>query len=152
MQPQRPSDAPDEVDRLFGRLRSVAPPPDLTARILRALPTEPPAVATPRAVTISSPTMRHRWGWVTAVAGVVLLVMSLRLGTLLDDSGALGVLGQIFSDFGSFMSAPGDYLAPLASELPWLDLLVALGALVVFFVGSSASVDGQSNAHRNGAR
>ena len=145
MQSPRPPEPRDDVDRLFARLRSAEPPPDLTARIMRALPAASPAP--PRAAPVPAPTTtRRRWDWVTAIAGMVLLLMSLRLGSLLDDSGALTVLGQIFSDFGGFLSAPGDYLAPLAAELPWLDLIVALIALVVFWVGSSATVDQRRHA------
>ncbi|MBA3826213.1 MAG: hypothetical protein H0X24_20225 [Ktedonobacterales bacterium] len=140
----RPANTPeprDDVDHLFARLHSVAPPPDLTARIMGALPGPLPA-APARVAPAAPPAARRPWGWVTAGAGLVLLVMSLRLGTLLDDSGALAVLGQIFADFSDFLGDPGDYLAPLASELPWLDLSVAVAALALFWFSSSAIIDG----------
>ena len=150
----RPSDAPeprDDVDRLFARLRPVAPPPGLTARIMDALPSPLPAAPARVAPTLA-PAARRPWGWLAAGAGVVLLLMSLRLGTLLDDSGALVVLGQIFGNFGDFLSAPGDYLGPLASELPWLDLTVAFIALVTFWLSSSAIVDGGSHPRQRTPR
>lgn len=128
----------DDVDRLFARLHAVAPPPDLTARIMRALPAEvpraQPAPGAPAARTLP-------WRGITVAAGLVLAIMSVRLGLLLDDSGVLSVIGQIFGDFGSFISAPGDYLAPLLVELPWFDLIVTLLALALFWFGSSASID-----------
>lgn len=140
MQRNQP-EARDDVDRLFARLHSVAPPPDLKARVLRALLAElprPQAAPTPVA---APPARAIPWRWIAVGAGVVLLFMSLRLGTLLDDSGALSVIGAIFGNFGDFLSSPGDYLTPLAEELPWFDLTVALVALVAFWVSSSASVD-----------
>lgn len=140
----------DDVDRLFARLHAVAPPPDLTARIMRALPAEVPRAqpAPVRAPVPSAPAARGLpWRGITVAAGLVLAIMSVRLGLLLDDSGALSVIGQIFSDFGSFISAPGDYLAPLLAELPWFDLIVALLALTLFWFGSAASID-QARDHR----
>ncbi len=144
MRPRGSSDERDDVDRLFARLQSVAPPADLKANILRALPTgvpaQPPMQAAPTGQT-GAAANAIPWRWIALGAGVVLACMSLRLGSLLDDSGAFSVLSQIFSDFGSFMAAPGDYLTPLASELPWFDIIIALAALVTFWVSSSASVD-----------
>lgn len=134
---------PDEIDRLFTRLRPASPPRDLAARVLRALPAEAPAaVAAPR------PAVNRRvWQWVAAIAGVVLFLMSLRVGSLLEDSGALGVLGSAIGD-SAFWSAPGDYLATLGDALPWLDLSVALAALVAFWVSSSALVSRPDAARR----
>jgi hypothetical protein len=138
-------EARDDVDRLFARLQSVAPPPNLKARVLQALPAElPRPQAAPVPVT-APPARAIPWRWIAVGAGVVLLIMSLRLGALLDDSGALSVISEIFSDFGAFLSAPGDYLMPLTEELPWFDIIVTLVALVTFWVSSSASVD-QSRA------
>jgi hypothetical protein len=131
----------DDVDRLFARMQSVAPPADLKQRILRSLPTTLPASPAQARPTPRPHLSARQWQWGTAIAGVLLLIMSVRLGTLMDDSGALSVLGQMGSNFGDFLSAPGDYLVPLAAELPWLDLIIALAALVAFWVGSSASVD-----------
>ncbi len=142
MKPQETPEPRDDVDRLFARLHAVAPPPDLAARVMRALPG--PAPLAPTRVVAPSPAPRRRWGWVTAGAGIILLLMSMRLGTLLGDSGALDVLGQIVANFGDFLGAPGDYLAPLASELPWLDLTVAVAALVTFWLSSSATVGGDA--------
>jgi hypothetical protein len=139
---QNTPESPDDVDRLFARLHAVAPPADLTARIMRALPAEVPRAqpAPDRAPAI--PAWRALpWRGIAVVAGLVLAIMSVRLGLLLDDSGAISVLSQIFGDFGSFMSAPGDYLSPLAAELPWFDLIGAVLALALFWFSSAASVD-----------
>jgi hypothetical protein len=148
MNPNETREPRDDVDRLFARLQSVAPPPDLKASIMRALPAQAPAapqrVAAPP-VTAKAPAARPPWRWIAAGAGLVLLLMSLRLGTLLDDSGALSVLGLITSNFGDFLGAPGDYLAPLAAELPWLDIFVALAALVTFWYSSSALIGPNSS-------
>jgi hypothetical protein len=121
---------PDDVDRLFARLRPLAAPPDLAQRIMRALPEPAPVLAEER-----------RWRWTSIATAAFLLIMSLRIGIVLDDSGALGVLGAILQDFGSFLSSPGDYLNPLLAELPWIDMFLAFAALVIFWVSSSASMD-----------
>ena len=128
----------DDVDRVFARLQAINPPPDLTRRIMRSLPATLPVATRP---TTQPRISARQWQWVATGAGIVLLIMSVRLGSLLDASGALGVLGAIFGGFGDFLSAPGDYLVPLAAELPWFDIILALLALIVFWVSSSASVD-----------
>ena len=132
----------DNVDRVFARLQSINPPPDLTQRIMRSLPATLPVATAAQAKPVVSPRVSARqWQWVATGAGIILLLMSIHLGTLLDDSGALSVLGVIFGGFGDFLSAPGDYLSPLAAELPWFDIILAVLALIVFWVSSSASVD-----------
>lgn len=132
-----PTDSGDDVDRVFARLRPIAPPPMLAQRILASLPAEVPAPVA-RAGPVTGRIPRRTWQWVVAAATLVLVIMSLRLGTLLDDSGALAVLGAIAQDFGSFLSAPGDYLTPLIAELPWFDLSITLGALIAFWVSSTS--------------
>ncbi len=128
---------PDDVDRLFARLRPLAPPPDLSQRIMRALPPTPSLV--PKFAP--SPSNERSWRWASVATAAFLLIMSLRIGILMDDSGALGVLGAIMQDFGTFLSSPGDYLNPLLGELPWVDIMLALAALTAFWVSSSASMD-----------
>ena len=135
MRPQGAPEPRDDIDRLFARLQSVTPPANLTPRIMGALPDAVPATSVRVAAA-----PRRSWSGVAAVAGLVLLLMSLRLGILLDESGALGVLGQIGGDFGDFLSAPGDYLAPLASELPWFDMIIMVAALATFWLSSTATV------------
>lgn len=135
-----PSDPGDDIDRVFARLRPVAPPPLLAQRILAALPAEVPAPVA-SGVPVAARIGRRTWQWMATAATLVLLVMSLRLGSLLDDSGALSVLGAIMQDFGAFLSAPGDYLTPLVAELPWVDLIITVVALVVFWISSTSLWD-----------
>ncbi len=128
----------DEIDRLFARLTPVKPPAELSSRILAALPKIAPVpISVPRKRRISA----QAWRWISVIAAILLIVMSLRLGTQLEESGALNVLGDAFGDLGSFMSAPGDYLSALFSAIPWFDLIVTLLALAVFWIGSSTLVD-----------
>ncbi len=118
----------DEVDRLYSQLRPLAPPPDLSARILAALPAERP---TP----VLSASRQRLWGWVTAVAALLLLGLCIQLGSQLEESGAFSVLNEIFADLGNFFASPGDYLSTLAAALPWGNLVLALLALCVFWYG-----------------
>jgi hypothetical protein len=153
MRPRDTSDERDDVDLLFARLHSVTPPADLTARILRSLPAELPvqAFAPPmRSARPANSGSNIPWRWIALGAGVVLAIMSLRLGGLLDDSGASSVFAQIFSDFGGFLASPSDYLSPLMGELPWFDIIISLTALVTFWVSSSASVDQARGNRPNG--
>lgn len=126
----------DDVDRIFAQLRSVPPPPDLARNILASLPAEQPTAR----IAPTPATIRRRWGWVSVAAAVLLVVFSVRLGSQMVDSGAFGVLGEIFADLGGFFSAPGEYLGALAAGLPWGDLILALLALGLFwFSGGTAS-------------
>ncbi len=118
----------DEVDRLYRKLRPLAPPPDLTARILAALPAERPA-------PVLSASRQRLWSWVTAVAAIALLGLCIQLGSQLEESGALGVLNEIFADLGNFFASPGDYLSTLAAALPWGNVVLALLALSIFWYG-----------------
>lgn len=139
---RRPPDPRDDVDRLFARLHHVEPPADLTRRIMRALPSQVPVATAAPAPPVAQPRLSDRqWQGVAGIATVFLLIMSVRLGMLLEDSGAFSIFGDMFSNFGDFVSAPGDYLTPLMAELPWFDISLGVLALVVFWVSSSTSVE-----------
>lgn len=141
---QQNGEPQDDVDRLFGRLRTVEPPVDLTQRIMRALPAEPlPApVATPvRAPAASRRENTGLWRWVAIAAGLALVLMSLHLGSSLDDSGALGVLGEATGDSQIFWSAPGEFFITFLEAVPWFDVIVTSAIFAVFWGSSSRAVD-----------
>src|SRR5215469_5594793 len=104
------SDEPrDDIDRLFARLEKVDPPPDLAQRVMRSLPTHAPASPqlAPQRV---APQQQRGWSqwphhqWAAAIAGVLFVVMSVWLGSALNDSGSLSLLGDAFGDTGTFWS------------------------------------------------
>jgi hypothetical protein len=118
------ADEPDDVDRLFARLESPAPPPDLALRILAR----------------TSRRARVRWGlWVGLavsvglVAAVLAAVSGYLTGQELVRSGALDLLRLALEDGELVSTAPGDYLLVLVETLPWGGLLATLACVVAAY-------------------
>jgi hypothetical protein len=141
---RRDGDRPDDVDRVFARLRSVPPPPDLTARILRALPAKMPSAPARQAQPVRARRDGAIWSWASLGTIVIFVALCVSLGGALEDSGSLSMLGEIFGNFGDFFGDPGGYLQALVLSLPPLgviEIVLALAALGAFWWTSSLAVD-----------
>ena len=123
---------PDDLDRLFGRLASPAPPADLVPKILaRTVETSPVFVAE---------RLRLRTAlW--ALYGVTLalvLICAITLGQALHASGTLDYLAFALQDSDLARQSPGLFWNAFAEHMPWLHLLVLAGALTTWLVTTVA--------------
>jgi hypothetical protein len=117
---RRPAEPPDDVDRLFARLESPTPPPDLAFRILAR----------------TSGRARVRWGlWVMLAvgAGLVAALLAAVSGYLTGrefvQSGAYELLRLGLEDGELVTTAPGDYLPAVAEAVPWSGLAATLACV-----------------------
>jgi hypothetical protein len=114
--------APDDIDRLLGRLQPAPVPTELTQRVL-ARTTERPSILP----------------WIVAGAGAVLLlaVSGYQVGANLATTDGLDLLDAVASDAGLLTSAPGIVLAAMAELVPWWLLVLAAASLacVTWIVG-----------------
>lgn len=123
---------PDDLDRLFGRLESPAPPADLIPKILaRTVATTPVAVAARQRLRTAL--------W--ALYGVTLasvLLCAIMLGQALLTSGTLDYLAFATQEFDLARQSPGLFWGAFAEQMPWLHLLLLGGALSAWLVATVA--------------
>lgn len=123
---------PDDLDRLFARLESPAPPPDLIPTILaRTVATSPAAVAGRERVRTAL--------WVAYGATLSLvLVGAVLLGQALHATGTLDYLAFAWHDFDLVRQSPGLFGSALAEHMPWFHLAFLGAALAAWLVTTIA--------------
>jgi hypothetical protein len=123
---------PDDLDRLFGRLASPAPPADLIPTILaRTVETAPAAVAARERVRAAL--------WVSYGATLSLvLVCAVLLGQALHATGTLDYLAFAWHDADLARQSPGLFWSAFTEHLPWEHLLLLLAALAAWLVTTIA--------------
>lgn len=122
---------PDDLDRLFGRLASPAPPADLIPKILaRTIETSP--------VYVTARRLRAALWTFYGVTLALVLVCAILLGQALHASGTLDYLTFAIQDFDLAQRSPGLFLGAFAEHMPWLHLLLLTGALGAWFVTTVA--------------
>ena len=133
-------EAPDDVDRLFARLESIAPPADFARRVAQAAYRAP-----------APEPVRWRWRAFDALAVVLLALLSVNLGISLQESGALDLVTLVLLDLDSARDGLGAIAAALLETLPWLQ--VALLVLNVLAIGllTQRALDGRAGRARGAA-
>src|SRR4051794_38498948 len=115
-------DRPDDVDRLYARLETIAPPADFMQRVAAATYAAPGPVST-----------RWRlWLLLDAAALVLLAALSVSFGIALHETGALDLVALLVLD--SARDELGAIVEALVGTLPWLQLVllaVNVGAVVL---------------------
>lgn len=125
-------DAPDDLDRLFARLESPAPPPSLVPTILaRTVATAPARIA-------ARERLRAALWAIYGVALALVAVFAISLGQALDASGTLDYLSLAAEDSDLARQSPGLFWAALSEHLPWLHFVPLLLALAVWLVATVA--------------
>jgi len=123
---------PDDLDRLFARLASPAPPADLIPNILaRTVATSPAAIAGRERVRMAL--------W--AAYGVTLslvLVGAVLLGQALHATGTLDYLAFAWHDFDLARQSPGLFGSALAEHMPWFHLAFLGASLAAWLVTTIA--------------
>ncbi len=126
----------DDLDRLFGRLEPVEPPPDLVARVLAG-------------TTARAPGRRELvWGLLDLAALLALAVLSVSLGTALAESGGIELARAGLANFELLADAPGDFLLALAETLPWLQVAAVAVDLAIVYALSRVLVAGLTGPDR----
>lgn len=123
---------PDDLDRLFARLRSPIPPADLVPTILAQT-----VEMTPVSVAARQRVRTMLW----ALYGVTLalvLVCAIALGQALHTSGMLDYLAFALQDFDLARQSPGLFWNAFMEQMPWLHLLLLGGALTAWLVTTVA--------------
>jgi hypothetical protein len=123
---------PDDLDRLFARLASPAPPADLVPRILaRTVETAPAFVAARQRLRTAL--------WVLyGVTLALVLVCAIMLGQALHASGTLDYLTFAMQDSDLARQSPGLFWSAFVEHMPWLHLLALVGALIAWSVTTIA--------------
>ncbi len=125
-------DAPDDLDRLFARLQSPAPPPALVPAILaRTVETAPARIAARERLRATL------WG-VYAVALALVAACALSLGQALYASGTLDYLSLATEDTDLAQQSPGLLWAAIGEHMPWLHLVPLVLALALWLVATVA--------------
>jgi hypothetical protein len=123
---------PDDLDRLFARLESSAPPAGLVSRILaQTVETAPGVVAARQRIRIAL--------W--AVYGVTLslvLLCAVLFGQALHATGTLEYLTFAIQDSDLARQSPGLFWGAVMEHMPWLHLSLLVGALVAWLVTAVA--------------
>jgi hypothetical protein len=116
------------VDRLFGRLEQLPPPPDLTSAVL---------ARTVLAEQSARPARTGLWVLTALVSVVTLAVAGYAAGASLVASGALDLFAALLDDLSVVAVAPSDVLDAVAEVLPWWSLALAMlsGAAFVWATG-----------------
>src|SRR5439155_13932001 len=110
---------PDDIDRLFRRLEAVSPPADLESRILTQVAWER-----------RQPAVDRRWAGIALLGLLVLALVGYRLGQQLATGGTLEFVTSFLADWGSFMEAPGDFLAGALPALPLVEVAAVAANLI----------------------
>jgi hypothetical protein len=125
-------DAPDDLDRLFARLESPAPPSTLIPTILAQTVESTPArvAARQRLRTVL---------WAAYCCSLVLVaVFAVSLGQALHASGSLDYLGFALQDRDLARQSPGLFWGAFTEHMPWLNLVPLALALAIWLVTTVA--------------
>ena len=131
-------DAPDDIDRLFACLQSVAPPADLLARAL-AEASDRQERRRRRVLACAVPCF--------AGALLTLIVVSFALGRAAADHGTGAILALVVADPRAVLVAPDDLLLAVVENLP-LALVAALASLVTALAWGTPVMGGVVGAPR----
>ena len=123
---------PDDLDRVFARLASPTPPAELIPNILaRTVETAPAAVAMRERVRATL--------WVSyGVTLSLVLVCAVLFGQALHATGTLDYLAFAWQDFDLARRSPGLFWSAFTEHMPWLHLLLLVGALAAWLVTTIA--------------
>ena len=123
---------PDDLDRLFARLASPAPPADLIPNILaRTVGTSSAAVAARARVRTAL--------WVSyGLTLSLVLVCAVALGQALHATGTLDYLTFAWHDSDLARQSPGLFWSAFTEHMPWLHLLLLAAALTAWLVTTVA--------------
>ncbi len=121
-------DAPDDLDRLFARLESPAPPPALIPAILaRTVETSPARVAARQRARTTL--------WVLYGCSLALVAFcAVALGQALHATGTLDYLAFAMQDRDLVRQSPGLFWSAFSESMPWLHLVPLALALAVWLV------------------
>ncbi len=140
------NDTFDDIDQLFARLPTVEPPASLKRNVLSSLsaPYIASSAAKPaarRKIFVQGLLTPRGWQWLAIMTGIIFFAGSIWLGSSLDSSGFLSLLGEISGNLGSLGSSSYDYGSALFGAAPWAELAVTLVSLVLFMMASSITID-----------
>ncbi len=123
---------PDDLDRLFARLASPAPPANLIPNILaQTIATSPAAVVARERVRMAL--------WIAyGVTLSLVLVCAVLLGQALHATGTLDYLTFAWHDFDLARQSPSLFGSALVEHMPWFHLLFLVGALTAWSVTTIA--------------
>ncbi len=117
---------PDDLDRLFARLQSPAPPADLVPRILaRTVETAPAFVA-------ARQRLRTALWALYGVTLALVLVCAIAFGQALHATGTLDYLTFAMQDSDLARQSPGLFWSAFVEHMPWLHLVALVGALAAW--------------------
>lgn len=123
---------PDDLDHLFARLASPAPPADLVPKILAQTVETSPAFVTARQ------RLRTALWALYAVTLSLVLVCAIAFGQALHASGTLDYLTFALQDFDLARQSPGLFWGAFTEHMPWLHLSLLVGALTAWCVTAVA--------------
>lgn len=123
---------PDDLDRLFARLASPAPPADLVPAILARTVEAAPAFAAARQ------RVRAALWALYGLSLAAMLACAVALGQALHASGTLDYLSFALHDRDLARQSPGLFGGALAEQMPWLHLLALALALAAWIVATVA--------------
>ncbi|MHB8645595.1 MAG: hypothetical protein ACYDAR_07390 [Thermomicrobiales bacterium] len=123
---------PDDLDRLFARLASPAPPAHLIPQILaRTVETAPAAVAVRERVRTAL--------WISyGVTLSLVLLCAVLLGQALHATGTLDYLTFAWHDFDLARRSPGLFWSAFTEHMPWLHLVALVAALIAWLITTVA--------------
>ncbi|MCA1668477.1 MAG: hypothetical protein LC793_14015 [Thermomicrobia bacterium] len=124
--------APDDLDRLFARLESPAPPADLIPKILAQ------TVATAPAAIVMRERIRTALWVAYGVTLSLVLVSAVLFGQALHATGTLDYLTFAWQDFDLVRQSPGLFWSAFTEHMPWLHLLLLVAALTAWLVTTVA--------------
>lgn len=125
-------DAPDDLDRLFARLESPAPPPALIPAILAQTVEKAPARVAARE------RLRAALWAVYGIALALVAVSALSLGQALYASGTLDYLSLAAEEGDLARQSPGLFWAAVSEHMPWLHLVPLALALALWLAATVA--------------
>ncbi len=141
------NDTFDDIDQLFVRLPKVDPPKSLKNNVLSSLSapyiSQAPAksAAVSRKIFLQGILSPSGWQRLAIITGFVFFAGSIWLGSALDSSGFLSLLGEISGNLGSLGNSSYDYGSALLGVAPWGELAVTFISLILFMMASSISID-----------
>lgn len=113
------------IERALARLPRATPAPDLSTRILTALPAQASDPATTRRLRLN--------GLAVAITAWLGLVFVYRTAFDLQSNGALELLSIYTSQPDIVATYPWEALTALFESLPWMTMALTLGVLVLTF-------------------
>jgi len=123
---------PDDLDRLFARIVSPAPPANLISNILAQ------TIATAPAAVIARERVRMALWVAYGVTLSLVLVCAVLLGQALHATGTLDYLAFAWHDFDLARQSPSLFGSALVEHMPWFHLFLLVGALAAWSVTTIA--------------